>query len=243
MRGYDIVAGAFSLSVVVAGALLVFPPLSSSAALLEEREEVTTNSTTTTIITSQRTSGQNDSRGMSVIIDSNNDPAQNSASVGGIRERIDNLIASVTNNTGVGGSRVADMRLSGNIASAHFNLSNGQIEQTFFGNWSLQVRSINNASFDADFNGTGGIHYRIDNFTMNTFQLVNSHVVLGGTVDVSESSQNQSWKGVAVSILLVNGKNLSISLGEPELDEIFSGQPIYGVAVHERSLSNNTHVG
>jgi len=236
MRGYDVIAGVFSLFVVVAtGTLLVLPPLSTSAALLEEREETATNSTTTTIITSQRSSSQNDTGDMNIIIDSNSDPTRDNGSLGVIKDRIDvqgridDLIASVTNNTRDGASGVADMQLSGNIASARFNLSNGQVEQTFFGNWSLQVRSINNASFEADFNGTGGIHYRIDNFTMNSFQLVNQHVVLGGTADVSESSHNQSWKSVAVSILIVNGRNLSVSFAEPELDEIFSGQPIYGV--------------
>ncbi|HEX7032550.1 MAG TPA: hypothetical protein VF172_06080 [Nitrososphaera sp.] len=194
------------------------------------------NPTTTTIITSQRSSNQNGSGDMNLIINSNSDPTEDDDSLGGIRDRldvqgrIDDLIASVTNNTEGGGNGVADMRVSGNIASAQFNLSNGQVEQTYFGNWSLQVRSINNASFEADFDGTGGTHYRIYNFTMNSFQLVNDHVVLGGTADISESSQNQSWEKVAVSILVANGRNLSISFGEPELDEIFSGQPIYGVA-------------
>ncbi|HXG06184.1 MAG TPA: hypothetical protein VNI77_02525, partial [Nitrososphaera sp.] len=78
--------------------------------------------------------------------------------------------------------------------------------------------------------GSDGVHYTIYNFTMNSFQLVNEHVVLGGTVDVSEVNQNQSWQNVAVSILVVNGRNLSITFGEPELDEIFSRQPIYGIA-------------
>ncbi|MEW6604075.1 MAG: hypothetical protein AB1351_05230 [Thermoproteota archaeon] len=219
MRGHDAV---YIFNLLVAGALVVFLPVSSSAAV-----EEATNSTTTTIITSQRTSSQN---GTSIIID-NSDPAENDTLSRikdriDVQKRIDDLIASVTNNTG---GRIADMRLSGNIASAHFNLNSGQVEQTFFGNWSLQVRSINNASFEADFDGTGGMHYRIDNFAMNSFQLVNDHVALGGTANVSESSQNQTWANASVSIVIVNGRGLSISFGEPELDEAFSSQPVYGV--------------
>lgn len=236
MHRYDVEAYVLTLFVVAAGGLIGIPPISSSATLSEESGEAPDNYTTSTIITSHRSIGQNDSGTTNIILNSNTDPARDNNTLGGIRdplnvrEHISDLIASVTNNTMVEGVGVTDMRLSGNIASAHFNLSNGQVEQTFFGNWSLQVRRINNASFEADFNGSDGVHYTIYNFTMNSFQLVNEHVVLGGTVDVSEVNQNQSWQNVAVSILVVNGRNLSITFGEPELDEIFSRQPIYGIA-------------
>jgi hypothetical protein len=153
----------------------------------------------------------------------------NQTGTSSIGDRIDDLIASAINNT-MTGDGIDNMELSGNIASARFDLDSGQVEQTLFGNWSAEISSIENSTFEADFrNGTGGEHYVIGNLTLNSFQRVNDHVALGGTVDVSEQTAARSWQGAAVSIVIIDGRALAISFEDPQLNEIFSNQPIMGV--------------
>lgn len=200
-------------------ALLALPALSLAAG------DGTANTTTTAIITSQG-SGQNGTS--SIIID--NSRAGNGSLLGGldertgIQQRINDLIASAANDTG---GMVADMQLSGNIASAQFNLDSGQVEQTYFGTWSLEVHGVGNASFSADFEGNG-VHYTVGNVSLNSVQIINEHVALGGTANVTDS-QGRSWEGVPVSIVVIDGRGLAVTFGDPELDNLFGGQPLYGV--------------
>lgn len=144
-----------------------------------------------------------------------------------------------TSTTGV----EADVQLSGKIASSRINLDNGTVEQVLFGNWSADVRSISDAGFDANFsasnisasnnssNSEEDAHYRIGNLTLNSFQRVNEHVALGGTVDVVEENEAQTWEESPVTILLINETAIVISFEEQELNEVFSSQPIVGVVV------------
>ncbi len=153
----------------------------------------------------------------------------NQTGTSSIGDRIDDLISSAINNTAAGDG-IDDMDLSGSIASARFDLNSGEVEQTLFGNWSSEIRSISNSTFEADFrNGTGGAHYVIGNLTLSSFQRINDHIALGGTVDVAEQTEAQSWQDAAVSILIIVSRALAISFEDPQLNEIFSNQPIMGV--------------
>jgi hypothetical protein len=201
--------------------------LSSSSAVGEQ--------TTTTIITKQSDSSQNGTSG--VIIDKNQDSAQDgiSGTAGDIEARIEDLISSAANITSD-----IDMQLSGKIASSVMNIDDGNIERSFFGDWSADVRSINNASFVAEFdvmnNSSVEGHYRIDNLTLSSLQRVNENVVLGGTVDVTEEREEQSWEQSPVTILVLDNKVLVISFKASELDEVFSGQPVIGIVANATGL-------
>lgn len=206
-------------------ALLLFSPLS---AIASEGEETTT----TTIITRQE--GSNNQTETSSLIVDRIQGLQDSAGdlAGNIEGRIDELISSATNNTT--GGDVVDMQLSGKIASARINLNSGQVEQTFFGNWSMDVSSINNASFSADFAAVNNsnvqdAHYTIGNMSLTSFQRINDHVVLGGTVDVAEEVETQSWEQTAVSILVIGNKEIAIIFEEQGLSSTLS-QPLIGIS-------------
>ena len=211
--------------------LLLFSPFSAAFGG-GGGEETTTTTTTTTIITRQdgnnSSNGQNETSTSSIIVDSGQDDGTGGLA-GDIGDRIEELISSVTNNT----SEV-DMQLSGKIAGAQINLDSGQVEQTLFGDWSMDISSINNASFVAEFtagnNSAEDAHYRIGNLSLTSFQRINDHVALGGTVHVEEEREMQSWEETPVSILVISDKTIAISFEEPELDEAFAGQPVIGVA-------------
>jgi hypothetical protein len=197
--------------------------LSSSSAVGEQ--------TTTTIITRQGDSSQNGTSG--VIIDKTQDGIGGAA--GDLEARIEELISSAANITSD-----IDMQLSGKIASSVINLNDGNVERLFFGDWSAGVSSINNASFVAEFDVMNDSsvegHYRIDNLTLSSLQRVNEHVVLGGTVDVIEEREEQSWEQSPVTILVLDNKVLVISFKATELEEAFSGQPVIGIVTNATGL-------
>jgi hypothetical protein len=201
--------------------------LSSSSAVGEQ--------TTTTIITKQSDSSQNGTSG--VIIDKSQDSAQDviGGAAGDLEARIEELISSAANITSD-----IDMQLSGKIASSVINLDDGNLERLFFGDWSADVRSINNASFVAEFDVVNDSsvegHYGIDNLTLSSLQQVNEHVVLGGTVDVTEEREEQSWEQSPVTMLVLDNKVLVISFKATELEEIFSGQPVIGIVTNATGL-------
>ena len=211
--------------------LLLFSPFSAAFG-----GEETTTTTTTTIITRQdgnNSSGQNEtstssSSSSSIIVDRGQDGGTGGLA-GDIGDRVEELISSATNN-----ASEVEMQLSGKIAGARINLDSGQVEQTLFGNWSIDISSISNASFVAEFtagnNSAEDAHYRIGNLSLTSFQRINDHVALGGTAHVEEESEMQSWEETPVSILVISDKTIAISFEEPELDEAFGGQPVIGVA-------------
>jgi hypothetical protein len=199
------------------------------------RDETTTSSssTTTTIVTNQDSSSQNGtSSSSSITIDKTQELTQ--SGIGSMtedtEERVDNLISSTTTNT-------TPVQLSGKIASSRFNLNNGNVEQVLFGDWSVNVRSINDASFVADFsarsssssNNQEDAHYRIGNLKLTSLQTVNENIALGGTVDVTEEKGARTWEESPVTILLINDRTIAIRFEQQGLNEVFSSQPIIGI--------------
>jgi hypothetical protein len=211
--------------------LSLFPPFSA----IGSRDETTTSSsgTTTTIVTNQDSSSQNGtSSSSSITIDKTQDLTQSGigSMTENIEEHVDNLISSTTTNT-------TPVQLSGKIASSRFNLNNGNVEQVLFGDWSVDVRSINDASFVADFsarsssssNNQEDAHYRIGNLKLTSLQTVNENIALGGTVDVTEEKGARTWEESPVTILLINDRTIAIGFEQQGLNEVFSSQPIIGV--------------
>ena len=219
----------FTVIAILMTTLSLFPPFSA----MGSRDETTTSSsgTTTTIVTNQDSSSQNGTSSSSTI-DKSRDLTQ--SGIGSMAEDIeegaDNLISSTTTNT-------TPVQLSGKIASSRFNLNNGNVEQVLFGDWSVNVRSINDASFVADFsarsssssNNQEDAHYRIGNLKLTSLQRTNENIALGGTVDVTEEKGARTWGESPVTILLVNDRALVIRFEQQELNEVFSNQPIIGV--------------
>jgi hypothetical protein len=212
--------------------LLLFPPFSAMG-----RQETTTNSrTTTTIVTNQDGSSENEtsSSSSSSIIDKTQDLTQSGigSMAENIGERVDKLISSTTTNT-------TPVQLSGKIASSRINLNNGNVEQVLFGDWSVNVRSIDDASFVADFsahssnssNNQEDAHYRIGNLKLTSLQRTNENIALGGTVDVAEEKGARTWEESPVTILLINDRAIVIRFEQQGLNEVFSNQPIIGVVV------------
>jgi hypothetical protein len=225
----------FTVIAILVTTLSLFPPFSAMAS----RDETTTSSsgTTTTIVTNQDSSSQNgtsSSSSSSITIDKTQELTQ--SGIGSMtedtEERVDNLISSTTTNT-------TPVQLSGKIASSRFNLNNGNVEQVLFGDWSVNVRSINDASFVADFsarssssssNNQEDAHYRIGNLKLTSLQTVNENIALGGTVDVTEEKGARTWEESPVTILLINDRTIAIRFEQQGLNEVFSNQPIIGVA-------------
>ena len=221
----------FTVIAILMTTLSLFSPFSAMAS----SGETTTSSsgtTTTTIVTNQDASSEN---GMSSIIDKTQDLTQSGigSMVEDTEEGVDNLISSTTTNT------TTPVQLSGKIASSRINLNNGNVEQVLFGDWSVNVRSFGDSSFAADFsarssnssNNEEGAHYRIDNLKLNSIQRQNENIALGGTVDVTEEKGARTWAETPVTILLVNDSAMVIRFEQQELNEVFSNQPIIGVAV------------
>jgi hypothetical protein len=217
----------FTVIAILVTTLSLFPPFSA----MGSRDE-----TTTTIVTNQDSSSQNgtssSSSSSSITIDKTQDLTQ--SGIGSMtedtEERVDNLISSTTTNT-------TPVQLSGKIASSRFNLNNGNVEQVLFGDWSVNVRSINDASFVADFsarsssssNNQEDAHYRIGNLKLTSLQTVNENIALGGTVDVTEEKGARTWGESPVTILLINDRTIAIRFEQQGLNEVFSSQPIIGV--------------
>jgi hypothetical protein len=221
----------FTVIAILVTTLSLFPPFSA----MGSRDETTTSSsgTTTTIVTNQDSSSQNGtSSSSSITIDKTQDLTQSGigSMTENIEERVDNLISSTTTNT-------TPVQLSGKIASSRFNLNNGNVEQVLFGDWSVNVRSINDASFVADFsarsssssNNQEDAHYRIGNLKLTSLQTVNENIALGGTVDVTEEKGARTWGESPVTILLINDRTIAIRFEQQGLNEVFSSQPIIGV--------------
>jgi hypothetical protein len=221
----------FTVIAILVMTLSLFPPFSA----MGSRDETTTSSsgTTTTIVTNQDSSSENgtssSSSSSSITIDKTQDLTQNG--IGSMtedtEERVDKLISSTTTNT-------TPVQLSGKIASSRFNLNNGNVEQVLFGDWSVNVRSINDASFVADFsarssNNQEDAHYRIGNLKLTSLQTVNENIALGGTVDVTEEKGARTWEESPVTILLINDRTIAIRFEQQGLNEVFSNQPIIGV--------------
>jgi hypothetical protein len=224
----------FTVIAILMTTLSLFPPFSA----MGSRDETTTSSsgTTTTIVTNQDSSSQNgtssSSSSSSITIDKTQDLTQ--SGIGSMtedtEERVDKLISSTTTNT-------TPVQLSGKIASSRFNLNNGNVEQVLFGDWSVNVRSINDASFVADFsarsssssNNQEDAHYRIGNLKLTSLQTVNENIALGGTVDVTEEKGARTWEESPVTILLINDRTIAIRFEQQGLNEVFSSQPIIGV--------------
>jgi hypothetical protein len=210
--------------------LSLFPPFSAMG-----REETITSSDTT-IVTNQDVSSGNgrssSSSSSSSIIDKTQDLTQSGigSMAEDIEERVDKLISSTTN--------ITPVQLSGKIASSRINLNNGNVEQVLFGDWSANVRSIDDASFVADFsarssnsssNNEEDAHYRIGNLKLTSLQRQNENIALGGTVDVREEKGARTWEESPVTILLINDRAIVIRFEQQELNEVFSSQPIIGV--------------
>jgi hypothetical protein len=222
----------FTVIAILVTTLSLFPPFSA----MGSRDETTTSSsgTTTTIVTNQDSSSQNGtSSSSSITIDKTQDLTQSGigSMTENIEEHVDNLISSTTTNT-------TPVQLSGKIASSRFNLNNGNVEQVLFGDWSVDVRSINDASFVADFsarssssssNNQEDAHYRIGNLKLTSLQTVNENIALGGTVDVTEEKGARTWGESPVTILLINDRTIAIRFEQQGLNEVFSSQPIIGV--------------
>jgi hypothetical protein len=221
----------FTVIAILVTTLSLFPPFSA----MGSRDETTTSSsgTTTTIVTNQDSSSQNGtSSSSSITIDKTQDLTQSGigSMTENIEEHVDNLISSTTTNT-------TPVQLSGKIASSRFNLNNGNVEQVLFGDWSVDVRSINDASFVADFsarsssssNNQEDAHYRIGNLKLTSLQTVNENIALGGTVDVTEEKGARTWEESPVTILLINDRTMAIGFEQQGLNEVFSSQPIIGV--------------
>jgi hypothetical protein len=222
----------FTVIAILVMTLSLFPPFSA----MGSRDETTTSSsgTTTTIVTNQDSSSQNGtSSSSSITIDKTQDLTQ--SGIGSMAEDIEELvnksISSTTTNT-------TPVQLSGKIASSRFNLNNGNVEQVLFGDWSVNVRSINDASFVADFsarssssssNNQEDAHYRIGNLKLTSLQTVNENIALGGTVDVTEEKGARTWEESPVTILLINDRTIAIRFEQQGLNEVFSNQPIIGV--------------
>jgi hypothetical protein len=222
----------FTVIAILMTTLSLFPPFSA----IGSRDETTTSSsgTTTTIVTNQDSSSQNgtSSSSSSITIDKTQDLTQSGigSMTEDIEERADNLISSTTTNT-------TPVQLSGKIASSRFNLNNGNVEQVLFGDWSVNVRSIDDSSFVADFsarsssssNNQEDAHYRIGNLKLTSLQTVNENIALGGTVDVTEEKGARTWGESPVTILLINDRTIAIRFEQQGLNEVFSNQPIIGV--------------
>jgi hypothetical protein len=237
----------FTVIVILMTTLSLFSPFSA----MGSRDETTTSSsTTTTIVTNQDGSSENgtssSSSSSSSITNGITQDSTQSAIGNGItqdstqsaigsmtedtEERVNNLSSSTTTNT-------IPVQLSGKIASSRFNLNNGNVEQVLFGDWSVNVRSIDDASFVADFsarsssssNNQEDAHYRIGNLKLTSLQTQNENIALGGTVDVTEERGARTWGESPVTILLINDRTIAIRFEQQELNEVFSNQPIIGV--------------
>jgi hypothetical protein len=234
----------FTVIAILMTTLSLFPPFSA----MGSREEANTSSgATTTIVTNQNGSNENGTSSCSSSsISSSGSISSSSSSIsdgtqdltqGGIEsraeeieERVDELISCATNTT-----NTTPVQLSGKIASSRINLINGNVEQVLFGDWSVNVRSIGDASFVADFsarnsssNNQEDAHYRIGNLKLNTLSRANENIALGGTVDVTEEKGARTWEESPVTILLINNRAMVIGFEQQELNEVFSSQPIIG---------------
>jgi hypothetical protein len=242
----------FTVIALLMMTLSLFPPFSA----MGSREEATTSScstattsscSTATIVTNQDGSSENGTStssssggssssssgsSSSSIIDKTQDLTQGGieSRAEEIEERVDELTSSTTSNT-------TPVQLSGKIASPRINLNNGNVEQVLFGDWSVNVRSIGDASFAADFsarsssnssNNEEDAHYRIGNLKLNTLSRANENIAVGGTVDVTEEKGARTWEKSPVTILLINN-TIVIGFEQQELNEVFSSQPIIGV--------------
>ena len=202
----------FTVIAILVTTLSLFPAFSA----MGSRDETTTSSSTTnTIVTNQDSSSENGTSSSS------------SSSI--TTDKTQDLTSSATTNT-------IPVQLSGKIASSRFNLNNGNVEQVLFGDWSVNVRSIDDANFVADFsarssnsNNQEDAHYRIGNLKLTSLQTVNENIALGGTVDVTEEKGARTWGESPVTILLVNDRAIVIRFEQQELNEVFSSQPIIGV--------------
>jgi hypothetical protein len=225
----------FTVIAILMTTLSLFPPFS---AMGSRDETSTSSSTTSTIVTNQDGSSENGASSSSSSSSSSsitNGITQDStqSATGSMtedtEERVNNLSSSTTTNT-------IPVQLSGKIASSRFNLNNGNVEQVLFGDWSVNVRSIDDSSFAADFsarssssNNQEDAHYRIGNLKLTSLQTVNENIALGGTVDVTEEKGARTWGESPVTILLINDRAIAIRFEQQELNEVFSSQPIMGV--------------
>jgi hypothetical protein len=235
----------FTVIAILMTTLLLFPPFST----MGSRDETSTSSSTTsTIVTNQDGSSENgtsSSSSSSITNGITQDSTQSAIGNGitqdstqsaigsmteDIEERVNKSISSTTTNT-------IPVQLSGKIASSRFNLNNGNVEQVLFGDWSVNVRSIDDSSFVADFsarsssssNNQEDAHYRIGNLKLTSLQTVNENIALGGTVDVTEEKGARTWEESPVTILLINDRAIAIRFEQQGLNEVFSNQPIIGV--------------
>jgi hypothetical protein len=241
----------FTVIAILMMILSLFPPFSA----MGSRQETTISSCgtsttsscgTSTIVTNQDGSSENGtsssggassssggSSSSSSIIDKTQDLTQGRAGsmAEDIEERVDGLTSSTTTNT-------TPVQLSGKIAGPRINLNNGNVEQVLFGDWSVNVRSIGDASFVADFNARSSsnssdneedAHYRIGNLKLTSLSRANENIALGGTVDVTEEKGARTWEKSPVTIQLINDRALVITFEQQELNEVFSSQPIIGV--------------
>jgi hypothetical protein len=239
----------FTVIAILMTTLSLFPPFS---AMGSRDETSTSSSTTSTIVTNQDSSSENgassssssSSSSRSVTNGITQDSTQSAtgngitqdstqSATGSITEDTEELVNNLTSSTT---TNTIPVQLSGKIASSRFNLNNGNVEQALFGDWSVNVRSIDDSSFAADFsarssssNNQEDAHYRIGNLKLTSLQTVNENIALGGTVDVTEEKGARTWGESPVTILLVNDRAIVIRFEQQELNEVFSNQPIVGV--------------
>jgi hypothetical protein len=247
----------FTVIVILMTTLSLFSPFS---AMGSRDETSTSSSTTSTIVTNQDGSSENGTSSSSSSItngitqDSTQSAIGNGITQDSTQSAIGNGITQDSTQSGIGSmaedieelvnksissttTNTIPVQLSGKIASSRFNLNNGNVEQVLFGDWSVNVRSIDDSSFVADFsarsssssNNQEDAHYRIGNLKLTSLQTQNENIALGGTVDVTEERGARTWGESPVTILLINDRTIAIRFEQQELNEVFSNQPIIGV--------------
>jgi hypothetical protein len=117
-------------------------------------------------------------------------------------------------------NNMANINLSGKVASSHVDLTDGSVKAVIFGDWSLNAQSINTADFYADFtiqnastnsldenmgrvqreeetNQTNAmiIHFKVRDLRLNSFQKINEDLSVKGTTNIMATKSSLSPAG------------------------------------------------
>jgi hypothetical protein len=108
------------------------------------------------------------------------------------------------------------------------------------GNWNMSVNNGNLTSFAANFytgpinGGTTNHTHQLSNFRVNNsnnapIQLSpDKSISFSGILDVGIDGK-KGWDNVHATVLISNGRTISISLADKDDQRHFMGQPIYGI--------------
>lgn len=108
------------------------------------------------------------------------------------------------------------------------------------GNWNMSVNNGNLTSFAANFytgpinGGTTNHTHQLSNFRVNNsnnapIQLSpDKSISFSGILDVGINGK-KGWDNVHATVLISNGRTISISLADKDDQRHFMGQPIYGI--------------